>query len=64
MGLTVMYYYIQNRKQQGFTIKYREQYSVSSNKMENHLKTYIYIYMIHFTVHLELTEYCKSTVLK
>lgn len=43
MGLTVMYYYIQNRKQQGFTIKYREQYSVSSNKMENHLKTYIYI---------------------
>ena len=46
MGLTVMYYYIQNRKQQGFTIKYREQYSVSSNKMENHLKHICYIYII------------------
>ena len=26
--------------------------------------TYIYIYEIHFTVHLELTEYCKPAVLK
>ena len=34
--------------------------------MENNLKKNIcvYIYVLHFAVHLKLTQYCKSTILK
>ena len=38
------------------------QYLVITYKGKNSEKEYMYIYLNHFTVHLKLTQYCKSSI--
>ena len=56
--------------QQGPTVEHREVYSILCNDLhgkrilKKKKRIHIYVELIHFAVHLKLTQHCKSTILQ